>query len=310
MNIPPRPPKGSPPRRAALHERSDSHTNERAPPTLRLVGDPQARVHASSPFPTKPSQILSPKVYDGQGSALGPGLGAPNNWEPQSETESDHEDPRNTATSFSHRPSRNARTKDAFYTPTQRTIPGSDKSTSLATMDEGFDNSTSRLSDDIVQLPSISPGLESSEWRGTVNQSDAPRQPASKDSDGSLSSSNSTGTVIVTRNRDGRKRTSYSAFPNTARPGSSKSNQSPSTPQNPATRDTGGRNSPVSPISPSSPVSSSYAMHQERRTSSVPLYANMHTSSQNSVDLQYPVIRPPSASASWYVNSRNHSSFR
>lgn len=309
MNIPPRPPKGSPPRRAALHERSDSHTNERVSPTLRLVGNSQAQVHASSPFPTKHSHILSPKVYDGQGSALGPGLDAPNNWEPQSGTENDPEDPRNTATSYSQHPSRSARTKDAFYPPTQGTIPGSDTSTSFATMDEGFENSTSRLSDDIVHLLSISPGLESSEWRATANPSDAPRQPASKDSDGSLSSSNSTGTVIVTRNRDGRKRTSYSAFPYTARPGSSKSNQSSSTPEKPVTRDTGGRNSPVSPISPSSPVSSGHAMHQERRTSSIPLYTSLHTSSQNSLNLQYPVIRPPSASASWYVNFRNDSFF-
>lgn len=165
-------------------------------------------------------------------------------------------------------------------------------------MDEGIDNDANRESDEIVQLPSISPGLESSEVYETANPRDASRQPVLKDSDGSLSSTNSTGTVIVRKTRDGRKRASYSAFPNTARPGSSKSNLSLSTPQKPVTGDTDGRDSSISPISPSSPVSFGHAMPHDRRISSVPLYA----SSQNSVNLQYPVIRPPSASASWYVH--------
>lgn len=301
MDFPPRPSKGSPPRRAALHERSDSHTNERASPTLRIIGDPQAQIYASSPFPTKPSQILSPKVYDGQGSSFGPRVDVSNDRGPQSETENDIRDPLNTGTSYTQFRSRSADTKDAFYTPTQGTASGPNTSTSFLAMDDCVDNDTSRVSDDIVQLPSISPGLESSETYGNANTQDASRQPVSKDSDASLSSSNSTGTVIVKRTRDGRKHASYSAFPNMVRPGSSKSNQSLSTPLKPVTRDTGGGDSPVSPISPSSPVSPGHAMPRERRISSVPLYANLHTSSQNSVNLQYPVIRPPSASASWYV---------
>lgn len=298
MNLPPRPSKGSPPRRAALHERSDSHTNERAPPTLRIIGDPQAQIHASSPFPTKPSHILSPKVYDGQGSTIGPSLGVSNGREPQIETKNDIEDQLNTVTPPQPR-SGSLDTKDGFYTPMQGTIPEPDTNTSFPAMEEDIDNNDSRVSDDVVQLPSISPGLESSELYGTANPREAARQPASKDSDASLSSSNSTGTVIVKRTRDGRGRGSYSAFPNTARPGSSKSNLSLSTAPKPITRDMGGVDSPISPISPSSPISPGYAMPQERRVSSVPMYANLHASSQNSVNLQYPVIRPPSASASW-----------
>lgn len=301
MNLPPRPSKGSPPRRAALHERSDSHTNERASPTLRIIGEPQAQIYASSPFPTKPSHILSPKVHDEQGSTVGPGVGISNDLGSQIETKDDTEDPSNTEASYSQSRSGSA-DKNAFYTPTQGITPGQHTSTSFLTMDRGMDNDTSRLSDDIVQLPSISPGIESSELYGTANQGDPPRQPGSKDSDASLSSSNSTGTVIVKRPRDGRKRASYSAFPNTARPGSSKSNLSLSTPQKLVTRDMGEEDSPVSPMSPSSPVLPGNAIPRERRISSVPLYANLHTSSQSSVNLQYPVIRPPSASASWYVN--------
>ena len=300
MNIPPRPSKGSPPRRAALHERSDSHTNERASPTLRVIGDPQAQIHASSPFPTKPSQILSPKGYNGQGSTFGPGVGASNSGQQYSVTEHDYEDPLDTATSHPQQQSGIAGTKDAFA-PTYGTTPRYDTSISFLKMDEGTEDKTSRLSDDIVQLPSVSPGFQSSELYGIAEQRDALRQPASKDSDGSLSSSNSTGTVIVKRNRDGMKHASYSAFPNTARPGSSKSDLSLSTPQKALTSNAQRGDAPVSPISPSSPVSPGNAMPREGRISSVPLYANLHPSSQNSVNLQYPVIRPPSASASWYV---------
>ena len=302
MNILSRPSKGSPPRRAALHERSESHTNERVSPTLRVIGESQAQVHASSPFPTKPSHILSPKSYDGRGSNFGPGVAVSNDWGAQSEPQDNIEQHMGeTASSVPNR-SGNTDAHNAFYTSTQETAPESDTSTSFFAMDED-DNIIGRVSDDIVQLPSISPPLESDNLYGAANSSDASRQPVSKDSDASLSSSNSTGTVVVKRPRDGRTRVSYSAFPTTARPNSSKSSLSLSTPQRPTTRDTAWMESPVSPISPSSPVLSSNAMPHERRISSVPMYATLHGSSQNSMNLQYPVIRPPSASASWYVHS-------
>ena len=246
-------------------------------------------------------------MHDGQGSTFGPGVGASNNGGPYRGTEDDTEDSRETATSYAQYQGGSVSTKDAFYTPTHATTPGPDTSTSFLTMDEGIENN-SRLSDDIVQLPSVFPGFQSSELYGTANRREAPHQPASKDSDGSLSSSNSTGTVIVKRNRDGIKHASYSAFPSIARPGSSKSDLSLFSPQKPIASETQSRDAPVSPISPSSPVSSGYAMAQERRISSVPFYANLHASSQNSVNLQYPVIRPPSASASWYVEFSNFGS--
>lgn len=302
MDLPPSHPKGSPPRRAALHERSESHINERASPTLRIIGDPQAQIYASTPFPTKPSQILSPKLYDGRGASSGPGVGGCNDWEPQTRARNNVEATLNTATSYSPLRSRIADTEDALRTPTHRSTSGPDTSTTFLAMDEGIDIDNGRMSDDIVQLPSVSPGLESSEIYGSANPRDAPREPVSKDSDASLSSSNSTGTVIVRKTRDGRKRASYSAFPNTARPGSSKSNLSLSTPQQPVTREIGERDSLVSPISPSSPVSPGHPMPHQRRVSSVPLYANVRASSQDLMNLQYPVIRPPSASASWYVH--------
>ena len=303
MNILSRSSKGSPPRRAALHERSESHTNERVSPTLRVIGESQAQVHASSPFPTKPSHILSPKSYDGRGSNFGPGVAVSSDWGAQSEPQDNAEQHLGEIASSVPNRSGNTDAHNAFYTSTQETAPESDTSTSFFAMDEGNDNIIGRVSDDIVQLPSISPPLESDNLHGAANSSDASRQPVPKDSDASLSSSNSTGTVIVRKPRDGRTRVSYSAFPTTVRPNSSKSSLSLSTPQRPTTRDTAWMESPVSPISPSSPVLSSSAMPHERRISSVPMYATLHGSSQNSINLQYPVIRPPSASASWYVHS-------
>lgn len=301
MNLPLRPSKGSPPRRAALHEQTESHTNERVLPTLRIIGDPQAQIYASSPFPTKPSQIFSPKAYDGQESTSGSAVGASKDRDAQGEKKYITGDQLSTGTPYSKIQSGSADTENAFYTPPQGTVHGSDKSTSFPAKDERIESTISRVSDDIVELPSISPGLEGAESYRMANPMDAPHQPVSKDSDASLSSSNSTGTVIVKKTRDGRKRASYSAFPNTTRPGSSKSNLSSSSPQKPVNRETSGRESPVSPISPSSPVLSGSGMPREPRVSSVPLYANLHISNPNSVNLQYPVIRPPSASASWYV---------
>ena len=75
------------------------------------------------------------------------------------------------------------------------------------------------------------------------------RQPSNKESDNSLGSANSTGTMVVKKPRDGKKRASYSAFP-TARPSSSKSTLPPSTPTKPY------RNDSEESVAPHSPVSS------------------------------------------------------
>lgn len=57
------------PKRRALHERSHSHANELPSPTVRVIGHPDAKVYATSPFPTAESQVLAPRgrqplVYD------------------------------------------------------------------------------------------------------------------------------------------------------------------------------------------------------------------------------------------------------
>ena len=187
-------------------------------------------------------------------------------------------------------------TNASFYTP-QTLTPGMDTSTSFLE-DEQPAEESGRGSEDIVQLPSVPSGAQIFGPHATSNTLDTSvRQPvATKESDSSLSSSNSTGTVIVKRNRHGGKRASYSAFPGVARPSSSKSNLFLSTPQKSASKEPEERSSPVSPISPDSPE---FVGPSERRISSVPMYANLQAASHSSLNLQYPVIRPPSASASW-----------
>lgn len=60
-----RSPKSSPKRRP-LHERSSSHANERVTPTIRIVDEPDTDIYSKTPFPNRPSQVLSPqKVHTG-----------------------------------------------------------------------------------------------------------------------------------------------------------------------------------------------------------------------------------------------------
>ncbi len=304
MPSPQRPPRGSPPRRAALHERTDSHTNERS---LRMVGDPQATIYGT-PYPTKPSQILSPKGY--AGSTVGAELGVSNGRHVPGET-------REHIGSYESLPHSQGRKRspgtiyvdDASSTPQSSTdasshtpqtaTPSMDTSTSCLAIDPPAEEGDS-MSDDIVQLPSVPSRSELSGSYPPNTSVPLGRQPVqAKDSESSLSSSNSTGTMIVTKNRDGKKRASYSAFPNVARPSSSRSTLAQYTPQKSVATDMTGPEFPISPISPSSPVFMSFETPTERRTSSSPVHGNLQAASQSSVNLQYPVIRPPSASASW-----------
>ena len=288
----------SPPQRPALHERSDSHNNERS---LRLVGEPQAPHYGKAPYPTKPQHILSPNMYTGQGSAEGAESDV------SSETKSVLDDSPNVATSkdriqrpdvehIDNAPTTTPSSTNASFYTLRTLTPGMDTSTSF--LDDRPSYETGRASDDIVQLPSVPARAERSRPPSASNPYDiSQRQPVvSKESDSSLSSTNSTGTVIVKKHRHGGKRASYSAFPPLAHPPSSRSNLSLATPQKALVKESDGRSSPVSPISPDSPE---FSAPHERRISSVPMYSNLQTASLNSLNLQYPIIRPPSASASW-----------
>ena len=94
MDSPPPPTPSPPPRlrrspkRQALHERTNSHTNEVLFPTIRPVTDADAKVYATRPFPTSERQTLAPRgprAYPfargagDAGLAGGRGLGYPPN---------------------------------------------------------------------------------------------------------------------------------------------------------------------------------------------------------------------------------------
>lgn len=132
----------------------------------------------------------------------------------------------------------------------------------------------------------------------------AGRQPVNKDSDVSLGSVNSTGTMLVKKPRDAKKRASYSAFPTTShsRPNSSKSSLPSSThlistPTKPQRNNSEDSPPPISPVSPSSPGSETYAT--ARPISSLPAYTSLQEANSKNVDVQYPIIEPPRASGSW-----------
>ncbi|KAL6719603.1 hypothetical protein ACLMJK_001523 [Lecanora helva] len=300
MPSPPRPLRGSPPRRA-LHERTESQTNERS---LRMIGDPQAPVYGS-PFPTKPSQILSPpKGQDvvGAESDFLHGSNSPRGSEVHSQVL-----PKSTTSSKDNRSSIgnisevSPSNDTAFYTPPMDR-PGPATISNVLATDQPAQatGDAGRMSDDIVQLPNVPLQRNSPEACAAESPNSLVRQPVqTKDSESSLSSSNSTGTVLVKKNRDGKKRASYSAFPNFTRPSSSRSNSSPYTPPKTFAPESSEQRVPPPPILTDSHIPPPSAGSAERRVSSVPVYTNLHTASNSSINLQYPVIRPPSASASW-----------
>ncbi|OJD13299.1 hypothetical protein AJ78_06223 [Emergomyces pasteurianus Ep9510] len=66
------------PKRRALHERSNSQTNEQSfPPTVRLIQDQdvqnETEIYAATPYPTKPEHVLLPPAGRNKGSIFGAG---------------------------------------------------------------------------------------------------------------------------------------------------------------------------------------------------------------------------------------------
>ena len=301
-----RSPKGSPPKRAALHERTDSQVNERS---LRMIGEPLAPSYPN-PFPTKPSQILSPKGYTIQGSLARPEPGVSDGRPPTNEPSQHAEGSSNSLCSQVKRANvipqqpenasswRQSSADNSFYTPeTSKSAVGA--STTFPTAIPQFELEES-FSDDIVQLPSVPPSAEPLAPFTLKPLASLGHQPVQeKDSESSLSSSNSTGTVIVKKNPERRKRGSYSAFPAALRPNSSKSNSPTSMSQKFQTQKSNEPPPLDATLLQSHPTDTSTATSVKNRTSSAPMYANFQAASQTSLSLQYPEIRPPSASASW-----------
>ena len=317
----PNPLRSSPPR-PPLHERSDSHTNSVTSPTLRVIGDPGAPISSSTPYPTHPSHILPPKrqgyVFEDEESVSQADSPTDDLGQEQQEPRSSKSKGKEIASATntyngSHlQPS----TMDMFG-PTSPFSQDSERAaaagvtadTRLIDMDQGIDEDE-RLSDEIVQLPSVPSRIEALGSPSFMHGSTANinRQPvAAKSSDNSLSSAESTGTVVRPK---GRVRGSYSAFPSHV---SGFSNSSRDSFPTPSRVDPGRPEERIPPASAGSWSASDDAYPEgaltgTRHASSGPMYANVQASSSSDVSLQYPVIRPPTASGSWAESTRAGSS--
>ncbi|MCJ1469177.1 hypothetical protein MMC07_007810, partial [Pseudocyphellaria aurata] len=315
------------PRRKPLQERSDSHANERTSPTLRLIGDPNARIYSSSPFPSLPSHILSPKTNDdgGQGVVF-----------EDVEDVSDQDGPRFRPEQhefLATQPISRSKGKEIAtveddnesefqYTAAESSLlpspslstPTVGQQSPFTASDVDLDHSPSvamkrgsvsgeRISDEIIQLPSV-PGRGEAlgSHRFTQDFSLTPlQQPMpSKSSDSSLSSNESTGTVVKTKLQGWPYRGSYAAFPFASQPDSSTSDFSTpplrAIPRKPVPR----RSEPdVSPTSSASPSFLASPNFDRRLTPSISTTVRLQGALQPGEILQYPIVRPPSASQSW-----------
>ncbi|KAL8971649.1 MAG: hypothetical protein Q9183_000952 [Haloplaca sp. 2 TL-2023] len=309
MPSPTRPLRRSPPRRP-LHERSDSETNERASPTSRLSGDLEASFVKSTPYPTQASHILSPSFAARRG--LGPTV---------------FEDDQNAPSWATNQPG-GARTRqgqgdkirrdtrvleDVEYgngtsvrplsignplpiaVPPLNFNPSSRPTQSPSRMEKQADD-LSRISDEIVQLPTVFTPPSTSDPHSGSHSKQLPV--AAKSSDNSLSSSESTGTIV--RHKVRPSRGSYSAFPPASRPSSSKSSGSPSTPQRvfPTASDDGVSVSPISQSSATFPTA-------EDGQSEPALVSRPHRAVSDTVNFQFPVVKQPAVSGSWAESSND-----
>ncbi|KAL8802180.1 MAG: hypothetical protein Q9182_003969 [Xanthomendoza sp. 2 TL-2023] len=311
MTSPTRSLRRSPPRRP-LHERSDSQANQRASPTSRTSADAQDYLYNSSPYPTHPLHIFSPK------SASRPGL-VPRVSE--SEDDAFHQDSLTGDFQHGYWASQDKERKGlTVLEDTENNYGGSVRPLSIGnarpiavpplnlnpstglTSNRGLmedDNEDGiQWSEEIVPLPSISRLPEAQEPSITASNSglaNMQQPPDAKSSDLSLSSSDSTGTII--RHNVPRSRGSYSAFPPVSRPTSSKAGSSPSTPQKVF--------APSSDDGESTPVSASSPIVPEVQTPLLPTTSRSHRAVSDVISLQYPIIRQPSASGSWAETSND-----
>ena len=308
------PPRNHSPKRRALHERSDSHTNSVISPTLRIVNtdDSEAYIYSSNPYPSQPSHILSPSHGQGflfeedepvsdkvtttkpfassppksrkwKGKGKGKVLTKRTNYPSDPASPSNFDGP-----SSPSRPEHSQLSTPASSSPTRQ-----QDIVDLSRDPEG------RVSDEIIQLPSIpEPGTPacstySPAWSSSA--SDLPEiQPtvrmSSKPSEDSISSSATTGTVQRHRPRDRSSRASYSAFPPLDRPSSSRSARSASAPLA-TTVDRFGNPLPS--------TSERHPLPGGRRISSVPSHADLQAAINSGANVQYPVVQPPAVSGSW-----------
>lgn len=306
--------------RVALHERSQSDINAVTSPSVRLVQDDDRETHiySASPFPTQPSHVLSPSHQRGllyhEDEAVSDQInngkafvssGENRKWKGKGKRRSiakTRSDTLDIVSPLTFDGASSAPDHSPTITPTSSSPTKLRSSTVLGTDLE------ERVSDEIIHLPSISEPLTST---CSASLPDSPTfapglldiittdRMSSKPSEESFSSSATTGTVQRSRPTDRPTRASYTAFPPSDRPSSSRSARSASAPfalSNPAVNYSDDR-------LPS--ISQGYSPPEGRRISSVPSQADIQAAIDSGANLQYPVIRPPAVSGSWADNTIN-----
>ncbi|KAL8694531.1 MAG: hypothetical protein Q9218_000862 [Villophora microphyllina] len=313
MTSPTRPLRRSPPRRP-LHERSDSQANERPLSNSRLSGDLEKPVYKNTPYPTHPSHVLSPNKHASKSGLV------PKIFEDEESVPAQEENAGETAFRFPGPQDRKER-EDLVYPYTENTFKdfvrplSIGKPTPIAvpplhfdppppplhTLIRGEDNfeNQNQNRDEVVQLHSFPDLLDIHEpfVPATTVQETSYQQPVNaKSSDASLSSTESTGTIV--RHKVRLSRGSYSAFPPVSRPSSSKSGSSPSTPQKgfPSSSDDG------MSISPASASSATFQTPEVRQPASIAV-SRPHRAVSDIVNFQFPALRQPSATGSYAETS-------
>ncbi|MCJ1472895.1 hypothetical protein MMC13_001544 [Lambiella insularis] len=314
------------PKRRALHERSDSHANEIAAPTLRVVGDSNAKVYASTPFPTTESQVLSPR-----GRTFDHGVSVSDASQPTAATLQVPRTPdpiyapgRRQLQNFAHDGSDSELSKTDTESPSshlaekpsQTTESPSNIGVDRLDMDGGIVHDEERASDEIIQLPSVygsrlDRGLRPAPIPPNNDNRASLRAIASVASQLSLDSNESSDTVVRKAVRGPPPRGSYALFPHQHQSGSSKS-RNPTPPRLPDAEANRVSFSPVSSTSPTSPVSplstESPSLSPESPHFPVPparvyqpaFHAGSHNpAAEAQSTVQYPVVRVPVASGSF-----------
>ncbi|KAI9797755.1 MAG: hypothetical protein M1835_006927 [Candelina submexicana] len=315
MGPPTQTPKRSPnrsprqsPKRRALHERSDSDTNALTSPSLRMVDRSDAEIYASDPFPSRPSQILSPSqgfmFEDGEhdvshfrfpyNAPTKPLSGAPRPLQISKKRgnnlarpgiASEIESPTSnlqTSPSSVEGPSSHARIKSKAPSEHVRSLKRATKALS-----------------DTYPIPSghVTVGSDSGLAHSPSVNDEPPRALAFPDATSNVSYTSLASMAssdVPKGKRSKRRSASYTAFPPPIPIPASKGNASTSS----------ALFTPVPQKSTDSLSSSSASRPSSlgRRSSSipsVPSVVDLRTAQVAEAKLQYPVVRAPSASGSW-----------
>ncbi|KAI4200634.1 MAG: hypothetical protein LQ350_003774 [Teloschistes chrysophthalmus] len=321
MTSPTRSLRRSPPRRP-LHERSDSKANERPLSASRLSTDLEKSIYKNTPFPTHPSHVLSPKHASRSG--LAPRIHEDHGGVPAQENSAsraafrvsglyDRERREDVQGQDTEKEARNSVRPLSIGNATPIAVPPLNfhppphplnfhppsRPSRTSIHEEDIIEWGNQDSRPLLQLPSFPslPDINEPSVPATKAQGTSDHQPVNtKSSEASLSSSESTGTIV--RHKVRLSRGSYSAFPPVSRPSSSKSGGSPSTPQRafPSSSDDG-----VS-ISPVSASSATFQSPETQELASTPV-SRPHRAVSDVVNFQFPAIRQPSATGSYAETS-------